>query len=203
MIDINLSPPELRKGKKRSLLPGGFNIPKEVVIGSVGGLFILLIFVHIILLFTNITRISKHKSLKKEWEIILPSKTNVDKVINEMRVLEKSFESVTKITGQDSILWSEKLNMISDVMPRGVWLRRMSFDEDIFFIEGSAIARQQNEMVNVHQLTSRLKNNEKFLDGLEDLELGSIQRRSVKTLEIADFLITIKRKREKEDDEDS
>ena len=61
MIEINLLPPELRKKKKR-LLPGGVNIPLEVIIGSAGGLIILLIFVHVALLGINIIKLNTHKS---------------------------------------------------------------------------------------------------------------------------------------------
>jgi len=192
MLEINLTPPELRKKKKKSLLPEGFNIPREVVIGSVGGLFILLVIIQIFLIFTNFSRIAKKKKLDNNWEQLAPQKAKVDSVLNEVRMLKNKQNAITSLSGDVKIIWSEKLNLISDSLPRGAWLRKISLEEGLFFIEGSAISRQKEEMINVHDFTSRLKKSEKFLKHLKSLELGSIQRRSIKAVEIADFLITVK-----------
>jgi len=194
MIEINLVPLHLRKKKKKSLLPGGINIPIEVVIGIGGGVFALLILAHVLLLFTNIAKLAQHKRLQKQWEEIAPDKAKVDAVVNEMRELQSRYKSIEEITGVDKILWSQKLNILSDNLPRGVWLTKIVLNDEMLLIEGSATSKQRQEMINVHNLASNLKSNEAFLEDLEDLELGSIQRRRVQKIEIADFLITTKLK---------
>ena len=164
----------------------------EVVIGLGGGLFLLLVFLHIILLFVNINRLAVHKRLEKQWAEILPFKENVDSVINEMRILQMNCKSIDEMAASGEIPWSHKLNILSDSLPRDVWIRKISLSQEMLFIEGSAISKQREDMINVHKLTANLKKQKDFLSDFADFELGSIQRRRIKKVEIADFLITTK-----------
>ena len=195
MIEINLLPAELKRKRKSSILPKGFKIPLEMVIGAGGGLLILLILVHIFLLFMNITKLAQHRSLKAQWEKILPDKKNVDGIISELRLLQTKLKSIEDITGTEKIRWSKKLNIISDNMPRGVWLKKIALSEDKLFIDGSAISKANEEMINIHNFASNLKKDPDFLSQLSDLELGSIQRRKVSNVDISDFLINAKLKK--------
>jgi len=195
MIEINLYPQESRK-KRRQLLSGGLKLPMEVIIGLAGGFMAILVVVHLGLLFINITQLRKHKELKKQWEVLLPAKENVDKVIFELRSLQEKQKSLEKMTVQGRINWARKLNIISSILPRGVWLTKIILKDDVFFIEGSAISKTSNEIINVHSFTANLKNEDAFLEYFTDLELGSIQRRKVNNIEVADFLITAQLKKE-------
>ena len=155
MIEINLIPPDLRKKKKGML--GGLQIPLEVIVGSAGGLFVLLIFFHISLLVVNITKLKTHKTLEAKWEQILPQKENVDGIINNMRSLQSQHSAILGAVQLSDVVWAEKLNLISDNIPRGVWLSKVALNNYIFYLDGSAIARGSNEMINVHSFTSNLK----------------------------------------------
>lgn len=192
MLEINLIPNELRKKAKGFLFPPGFKIPLEIVIGSAGGLILLLILLHICLIFVNINNIAQYNSLKKKWEEILPQKNDVDVVLGELRQLKSKRDAVAKVSNQKQIIWAQKLNLVSDALTKGVWIRKISLIADLLSIEGSAISRQNDEMINVHSFASSLKDIDSFLSDLTELELGSIQRRSIKNLEIADFLIKAK-----------
>lgn len=192
MIEINLISPELRKKKRKKFLPGGMDMPIEVVIGSCGGLFALLIIVHIVLLVTNISKLNRHKQLKQEWAQILPKKQQVDQVVNDMRAINNKSKAVIEVTGGEVIHWAPKLNIISDDLPRGVWLTKIALTDEMLFIEGSAISNHQDELINVHKFTSNLKKQPQFLEHLTELELGSIQRRAESKIDVADFLITTK-----------
>lgn len=177
-------------------------IPLEVVIGSAGGLLFLLILAHVGLLMVNVTKLKQHKQLKAEWAQIEPQKQQADEVVKEMRLLQNKYKDIAAISGGEVILWAQKLNAISDNMPRGVWLSKIALNDEMFFIEGSAISRQQNEMISVHNFTAKLKKHPLFFVGLSELELGSIQRRSQGKIDIADFLITTKIAKANEEDED-
>jgi len=194
MIEINLVPPEYRKKKKKGLFLAGMKIPVEVVIGSIGGLFMVLILVHISLLFINITKLAQRNHLQKSWEEIKPEKESVDVVINKLRSARSSFENIKKMTSERNVIWAKKLNILSDQIPRGVWFKRIALSDDILYIEGSAISKERKEMINVHGFTSNLKNDKEFLEDFHELELGSIQRRRIQNVEIADFLLTSKLK---------
>jgi len=190
MIAINLLPYGLRRSRKKKLLPGGLNIPMEVIIGSGGGLIMLLIGVHVVLLLISGIKLSQYKSLKKQWEESLPNKEKTDSVLQEMRSLSAKSKNIEGIIKEGTIHWSKKLNIISDSLPRGVWLKKVAFDGETLFIEGSAISRRNEEMINVHNFTSNLQSNKDFLEGFSDLELGSIQGRKIVKIDVADFLIT-------------
>lgn len=190
MIEINLVPLHLRKKKKQALFAGGFKLPLEVVIGLGGGLLLLLVLVHVILLTINISKLATHNKLKASWEEIAPAKEKVDVVISELRRLQTKQSAIKKITEEKKVFWSQKMNILSNNLPKGVWLKKIAFNEDAFFVEGSAISRQNKEMIGVHKFAANLKKDEDFLTDLMDLELGSIQMRKIQKVDVADFLIT-------------
>lgn len=191
MIEINLIPYSLRK-KKSKLSLAEFNIPLEIVIGLGGGLVVLLALAHITLLAINIRDLAKHKEFQKQMEAISPGKQQVEKVINELRTLQNTQKAVQGILPARKIHWAQKLNILSDSIPRGVWIRRISLEGAVLLIEGSAISTDNEAMINVHQFTSTLKSQREFLEHFSDLELGSIQRRKIKHVDIADFMITVR-----------
>lgn len=194
MIEINLIPYSLRKNKKGKLSLKEFNIPLEVVIGLGGGLIVLLILAHVFLLVVNIRSVARHKEFKKNMEAVSPEKQQVEKVINELRALQGTQKAVEGILPGRKIYWAQKLNVLSDSIPRGVWLKRVNLEGDVLLIEGSAISTDNEAMINVHQFTSTLKSQREFLEHFNDLELGSIQRRKIKQMDIADFMITVRLK---------
>ncbi|HBO97607.1 MAG TPA: hypothetical protein DE315_05025 [Candidatus Omnitrophica bacterium] len=194
MIEINLAPYSLRKNKKGKLSLKEFNIPLEIVIGLGGGLIVLLVLAHVFLLVINIRNVAQHKEFKEEMEAVSPGKQRVEKVINELRALQSTQKAVEDILPERKISWAQKLNILSDSIPRGVWLKRVNLEGDVLLIEGSAISTDNEAMINVHQFTSTLKSQREFLEHFSDLELGSIQRRKIRQMDIADFMITVRLK---------
>ncbi len=191
MIDINLIPPHLRKKEKNKLL-GKVNIPLEFIIGCGGGLLVLLGIIHVLLLFVNIGKLTQHKTLQKQWETMRPGKENVDSVVSEMRIFQGKYQAIEDITGKSGLSWAQKMNILSNSLPRGVWLKKIALNEKMLFVEGSAISKETTEIITIHRLTSNLKEDDHFLEYFSDLELGSIQRRKIKNVEIADFVVTMK-----------
>ncbi|OGX26850.1 MAG: hypothetical protein A2787_06630 [Omnitrophica WOR_2 bacterium RIFCSPHIGHO2_01_FULL_48_9] len=190
MIDINLVPPHLQRKKGRGLLGKGINIPREVIIGLVGGFFVILLLISILFQITIFAQYAQRKRLKQEWEAILPAKTRADTVINQLRTSQTKIKSVEDITGGKKIKWAQKLNTINDSLSRGVWLKSVVGNKQRLVIEGSAVSKGKDEMSNVHEFAASLKKNKGFGEYLSDLELGSIQRRAIKTVEVADFSMT-------------
>ena len=194
MIEITLLPYSLRKKKKGKFSLPEFNIPLEIVIGLGGGLVALLVLVHVFLLVINIRNVAKHKEFQRKIEAVSLEKQRVEKVLNELRALQSTQKAVQGILPERKICWANKLNILSDSIPRGVWIKRINLEGDVLLIEGSAISTDNEAMINVHQFTSTLKSQREFLEHFNDLELGSIQRRKIKQMDIADFLITVRLK---------
>jgi len=146
----------------------------------------------VLLLFVNIGKLAQHKGLKGQWEEMRPGKESVDSLVNQMRVFEGKYKAIEEIAGKGGLSWSENLNILSTSLPRGVWLKKISLEGEMLFIEGSAISKETTEIISINRFTANLKADKGFSDHFTDLELGSIQRRKIKTVEIADFVITMK-----------
>lgn len=191
MIDINLVPPHLRKQRKSRVL-GTINIPLEIIIGCGGGLLLLLGVIHIGLLLVNVGKLAHHKSLKYQWEGMRAERESVDSVVNKMKIFRGKYMALKNISKKGELSWAQKLNLLSDNLPRGMWFRKIALNDEILFIEGSAISKGVSEIASVSRLIAQLKGSDDFMNDFTELELGSIQKRRIKNVEIADFVITMK-----------
>ena len=113
MVDVNLYPVELRKKKKRKLLQGDFIIPVEVVVGSAGGLLMLLVCVHILFVFLNMNKLNHHRQLQATWEGLKPSQDNVNVVTTNLNDLRKRHEEISGLVQKREVFW--------DDYPQEVW----------------------------------------------------------------------------------
>jgi hypothetical protein len=86
---------------------------------------------------------------------------------------------------------------MSDNIPRGVWLNQVMLNEDVLLLGGSAVSQFKDEMGSVGNFAQVLQEDQKFMQYLTNIELSSIQRRKVYTVEVADFLITANLKERK------
>ena len=126
---------------------------------------------------------TRFKKLTKQLQDKTSSKNEAIKLQAEI----KRLESKKKVIGQlakRKFFWAEKLNLISDLIPTGVWLSDLSFDEakkgGILTLEGMAVPYKKQEMINLITLfKENLKQNEDFYNGFKSIELGPI--RSIKS----------------------
>lgn len=190
MIEINLLPQELRKKDPKFKVA----VPKETLF-LVGGLILaILLIVHIILISVLATKKIRYSSLNREWQKILPEKEKIDNLKQEQRKITEKIKSIDKLTRKGRISWAKKLNVISDVVPQGVWLRRIDFSAENLIIEGSSVSLKGEEVILVNRFTTALKNNADFYSNFENLEISTIMRRQIKNMEVADFILTTKLK---------
>ena len=192
MIDINLIPDEKgRRRKRRGILPAGFVLPREVVIGLVGGFLVLLALWHVLLQMVIVVKYVQLKSQQSRWEGVISEKKEVDLVIKELRARQERVKAIESIKGGVDIFWAEKLQAISDVLLRGVWLRRFALEDGNVLINGSAVSKHKLEMISVHNFVAKLKEDPSFMKGISAVELESIKSRKVGEISVADFVIRI------------
>lgn len=190
MIDINLVPEQLRKRRKSELLSGGvFNIPKEVLVGVGGGIVVFLLAVDMFFFMVKLGKFIQYHHVKSQWEAILPDKTSTDTLKKELQDVQKEVKSMKDIMEGHNPIWSQKLNVISDALPKGIWLRKISVIDKQLFIEGTTVSKEKNEMINVGNFVSNLKKDAEFMQNFDSIEVDFIQRRKSETLEVADFTI--------------
>jgi Tfp pilus assembly protein PilN len=190
MIEINLVPEHLRKKRKPRLRGPSQGLPRETVIAIIVGVVILVVCAHIFLQVLIAVRFMEYKKYAQEKESIVEQKTNVDRIVHELRRAQGNLKAIEKVIGDRWILWSQKLNSVSDNIPRGVWLTKITLEKDILRLEGSAVSKDKTEMINVHSLTSNLKNHNDFAGHFRSIELGLIKTRKIIGTVVADFTIT-------------
>jgi len=192
MIDINLIPEPLRKKKRKAGAFGGrgFTIPREAVIGLIGGLLVLLLAVHVLLQITITHQYFRMRGHQKAWDQISSSQTNVNRVVTGLRKTQGNLKAVDKIRGKGWIPWSRKLRAISDQLPKGVWLQWVGVDGKTLLIKGSAVSKNNTEIISIHNFTENLNQSETFMKGLKNVETGLIKTRHVHQMPVADFTIS-------------
>ena len=191
MIVINLVPENLRKMSVRGM---GLDIPREVLLG-VGEAFIaLLAAAHVLLLTAQSAQGVRLGLVKARWEKLLPDRNRIDAIGTELRDLRKKVTTITGITSAATSPWSRKMNVLSDALPKGVWLKKINLDSGILTLEGSAFSKTHSEIVTVGNFVANLKKEGAFADDFSSIEVQSIQRGKRGPTEVVDFVITAKLK---------
>lgn len=192
MITINLVPHEKRrKSRHGGFLPAGFVLPREVIIGLIGGFLVLLALWHIFLQGIIVVKYIQLKGQQHRWEKILPEKNKVDVVIKDLRERQARIKTIDSIKADQNISWARKLQAISDHIPRGVWLSQVRFDGGELVMNGSSVSKHKVEMITVHNFVKQLKESADFIDGTAAVELESIKSRRVGEISVADFVIRV------------
>ncbi len=190
-VQINLVPESARKKKHAGVFPiKSFHLPREVVIGLVGGLVALLVVVHVLLQALITVQFVQLHRYHKMQEQLAPEKTNVDRILGELRKVQANLKMIDGISKTQKIFWAEKLNAISDTITRGVWLEKMSLEGKKFTLSGSAVSKSASEMIEVNNFISKLKSNAVFAGNFTKIEPGTIKTRKVNNTPVADFTIT-------------
>jgi Tfp pilus assembly protein PilN len=190
MIEINLLPPQLRKKEPAFKLA----IPRETLYLVGGTVLAILIFIHIALIGVLTARSIRYTNLNRIWQNLVPDKEKIDALNKEQKKISERVNSIAKLTKKGRISWAKKLNILSDVMPQGVWLRRIEFTGSELIIEGSSVSLKGEEVILVNKFSSALKNDKDFYFDFKDMELDSIKQRQIKNMEVADFILDTKLK---------
>ncbi len=195
MIEINLVPENLRKTRrgaaqtKKPLVEGQAGLPQQAIVTILSIFTAFLIGLLIAGQVYIASQISKRNILKQEHALVEQGRKNVEKIIKEMGELKERVKILEKVVGVKTIVWAEKLNEVSDHLPRGVWLTKVALEAKFLVIEGSAVSKTKTEIADIHALTGKLKTSKIFMANLKDLELDMIKTRAVENTSVADFKI--------------
>lgn len=199
MIEINLLPAELRKSRKTPLL----NIPKTKIFLLSLGAFALLHFTVTALVTINTKRLS---ALKLTWSSLSKQRRAIQELKEELSQINSKVPFIEQLV-RNRILWSKKMNLLSDSMVSGVWLNELSLETELtkrkgeplkyLVIRGSCASRAQDEPALIGKFLQNLKANSAFADDFAEIELGPIKKRIIGKTEIMDFYLSCLFKKEK------
>ncbi|HTZ11195.1 MAG TPA: hypothetical protein VMD04_02295 [Candidatus Margulisiibacteriota bacterium] len=146
----------------------------------------LLAALHVFLFAVIMIKNSELFILSSKWNALAPQRQALDKFKSEFAVINQDSLAINQLVAQ-RINWSEKLNKLSLGLPSGVWFEEITISKNNFFLRGSVVSLQRQEMSLIKSFMDNLKNENAFIKDFNKLELGSVQRRTVGGYEIADF----------------
>lgn len=192
MIEINLVPVALRKKSTTgvfSFLP--LDLPPNCLMGT-GAFVALLIAVHILLFVKMGIDAGVMAIHKNEWQKLQPDKNTIDSLGTQLKDFKKREKDIADMTSSKTMGWSRKLNIMSDSLPKGMWLRKMVVDKNAMVLEGSVVSQNQGEVAVVSSFANNLKSDALFMKDFIELEVNSIQKEKRGTAEISNFKVTAK-----------
>ena len=187
MVDINLIPAALRKNNKGQGNALKINLPADILLGAASATLLLIVAVHLLLGVAWLIEFAQYSVHQAQWQQLAPDKKVLDAINDESKGLKKKIGMIDDMTSKKAMLWSPKFNAISDALPRGLWIRRMTLDKTGLLIEGSVVSKTSNEINDVGTFLSSLKQNDDFIKDFSSLEVNSIQRGRNNAVEVTDF----------------
>ncbi len=188
MIEINLLPEEL-KPKTRKI--GKVSIKSKSFLYLFPLVFAVLILVHICLAAGAIVKISQFSILNNKWKKLQPQRELLNNLKKEYDVLASTAKLIEELNSRRNN-WSEKLNRLSLDLPSGIWFNEITVSQKEFVLKASAVSLQKEEMSLINKFIESLKNNTAFTRGFNNLELSSVQRKSIVGYDVVDFILTAK-----------
>lgn len=179
MITINLLPKNLRRGERKIV------IPYRTTIFGIVAFFILL---HFSLLALAAVKEIQILSLNGTWQQVEPQSKDTSSVKGEIKKLESGIKTMETVLFRD-LSMTELLSGLNAAVPKGLWLERFSFSNEGLVIQGSVVSLTQNEMTIIGKFLQDIKNNKTFSTHFSKIELNSVQRRTIKTYDVVDFVV--------------
>lgn len=160
MITINLLPQESGKSRRKQ---GNFPAASDGMSGggdgsALGGLLVVLALVAAVAVngWVGWQKYSEVSRAKKAYEKVDKDRRELRQDINKLedearfirdaiKVLESQQAILKSINPEDRILWCEKLNMIANFVPSGVYISEILISEDVEMVETEASRKARDE----------------------------------------------------------
>ena len=179
MLIINLLPRDLKKTERKITLP--YKIYIFIVL-------VVLIFLHLCLFSVAAVKKVQILILRGSWGKVEPQSKDAVSIKAEIKDLEAKTDSMKDILSHKANM-TELLSSLGLAVPKGLWLERFTYSKDGLMIQGSVVSLTQNEMSIIGKFLQDLKNNKTFAALFAKVELNSVQRRTIKTYDVVDFVV--------------
>lgn len=190
MIEINLSPEELKVKAKRF---GKVSIESKYFLYLIPLVFAVLILAHICLAAVGIVKSFQFSQLNSKWKKLEPQRELLNNLKKEYDVVTSGAKVMQELHSR-RLNWSEKLNRLSQDLPSGIWFNELLVSQKDFVLKASVVSLQKEEMFLINKFIDSLKNDTHFLRDFNKLELGSVQKKSIGGYDVVDFILTAKSK---------
>lgn len=128
--------------------------------------------------------------LEEAIQVLEPKKRAVDELqrsLQQRRVEETAFRDLE--AGQSQ--WAKRLNVLSDLVPDGVWLTELVFDPlSTLVIRGAVMGESGSEMARVGRFVQELNTADALTSLIKDIQIESLMRVQDGDLEIVQFTLS-------------
>jgi Tfp pilus assembly protein PilN len=199
MIEINLLPLELREKKRIALGP---IFKARIILAVLGSLILLHLFLHTL----TVISAGKLDNLKRQWQDLSPRLAQINQLKKEFAKFDAKIPLIEQLISH-RVLWSKKLNRISDLIIDGIWLNEITLEQkkaeidcrplEYLIIQGSAASRTKDEPALIGRFMQSLKDDPLFSEDFAEIELGPIKKKQISQTEIMDFTLVCRFKPDK------
>lgn len=187
MIEINLLPQELRVSRKKE----AFDL--KILLLAIPALGALIIAIHVLLIILMFYKNLELGILESKWKDLAPQRKQLEELKKEITLLSQDAKVMQDMVAK-RINWAEKLNKTSLSLPSGIWINEMAFNGKELAINCSVISLQKDEINLINKFVDKLENEAAISSNISNIELGTMQRRTVGSYDIVDFVLTGKLK---------
>ncbi len=190
MIEINLLPDKYKKREIQLPDLGELKIV-PIIIGVVG----FLVSLYLILTIISTVKSKTLNKLNTEWQSISVQQQEAAKLKGEKEKLEKKADLIDSLIA-NRLLWSKKLNQLSDLMIDGIWLESLILDEredkQVLILKGNAVSRKKEESALIVEFIQKLQQDKEFFSDFEGkIEPGSITSQRIGETEVKQFSLIL------------
>ena len=187
MIEINLLPQEL-KSSPQSKKIGIIGLRLRQILSLIPLIFGILLCIHLCLFAVTIFKNSQFNILNNKWQKFEPQRKMLESFNKEYALLSEDALASQQLLEQ-RIVWSGKLNKLSLDLPSGIWFKDISVSDKDFTLKGSIVSLRSQEMNLIKIFMDNLKKDTVFFKDFSNLELGSVQRKTIGGYDIVDFIL--------------
>ncbi len=180
MLTINLLPKNLKRTERKIKLP--YN--KLYLMAAVA----ILLFLHLVLFSFAAVKKIQIISLNGSWAKIAPQSKDSVAIKAQIKDLETKVNSMKDMLSR-KVSMTELLSGLNAAVPKGLWLERFSYSAEGLVVQGSVVSLTQNEMTSIGKFLQDIKANKIFSALFSKIELNSVQRRTIKTNDVVDFVV--------------
>ncbi len=199
MIEIDLLPLELREKKR---IPFERIFKRKMLFAVLGSLVLSYLLLHAVTVVTT----KRLSTLKRNWQGLSSKKAQIDRLKARLAGASEKIPLIEQLIS-NRVLWSKKMNEVSDLITGGIWLNEISIKKqkiqtsgelsESLIIQGSAASRTKDEPALIGRFMQNLKNDSSFSAHFAEIELGPIKERQISQTEVMDFILICRFKPDK------
>lgn len=183
MIAINLLPEAYRKPKPSSIQQLHRSPLALVLIGVLLGLSLLLVALRGVSQLRLARLTARVKTLGPQQQAITEVKTTLAALRQQQQTLDYLDRQRSR--------WAGRLNVLSDVIPAGMWLTELTLDpQDTLVLQGVAISQDGEGMTAVTRFVQELKADPRLAGVIRDIQIDTVQNVQDGQIELMKFTLT-------------